>query len=88
VCDTQIIAVRASGDDLDIRCGGVAMSAQADDPRVEMVGGFDGGTAMGKRYSDADDVLEVLCTKPGQGALSIGDTLLTVREAKPLPASD
>jgi hypothetical protein len=37
---------------------------------------------------DAEQTLEVLCTKPGDGSLSIGDTPLQVKEAKPLPASD
>ncbi len=30
----------------------------------------------------------MLCTKPGKGALSAGDELLAVVEAKKLPASD
>jgi len=30
----------------------------------------------------------VLCTKPGDGSLSVGDEPLQVKEAKPLPASD
>jgi hypothetical protein len=42
---------------------------------------------MGKRYVD-DAGAEVLVTKAGQGSLSIGDTPLTIKEAKPLPASD
>jgi hypothetical protein len=43
---------------------------------------------MGKRYADDDLGLEVLCTKPGPGSLSVGDTPLPVKGAKPLPASD
>ena len=46
-----------------------------------------GGTLLGKRYTD-DGALEVLCTKAGEGSLSIGDTPLVLKEAKPLPASD
>jgi hypothetical protein len=46
------------------------------------------GTLLGKRYVDADQILEVLCTKPGDGSLSVGDEPLQVKEAKPLPASD
>jgi hypothetical protein len=46
------------------------------------------GTALGKRYvSEAGD-LELLCTKPGEGSLGLGDALLTLKEAKPLPSSD
>ena len=52
------------------------------------VSGADGGTLMGKRYVDAEETVEVLCTKPGDGSLGLGDTLLDLKEAKPLPASD
>ena len=31
---------------------------------------------------------EILGTKPGAGSLSIGDEVLVLKEAKPLPASD
>jgi hypothetical protein len=50
--------------------------------------GFDGGSALGKRYGDAGDPVELLCTKAGRGGLSVGDHLLVERRAKPLPASD
>jgi hypothetical protein len=46
------------------------------------------GTQMGKRYVNEDESLELLCTKPGAGSIGIGDTLLVLKEAKPLPASD
>jgi hypothetical protein len=42
---------------------------------------------MGKRYVDDGDA-EVLVTKAGAGSLSVGATPLTLKEAKPLPASD
>jgi hypothetical protein len=32
--------------------------------------------------------LELLCTKAGEGAISVGETILEVKGAKPLPASD
>ncbi len=50
--------------------------------------GFDQGTLLGKRYADEELGLEVLCTKAGEGSLSVGETLLAVKGAKPLPASD
>ena len=43
---------------------------------------------MGKRYSNDELGLEVLCTKAGEGSISVGETLLDVKGAKPLPASD
>ena len=56
--------------------------------RVAVADGFADGTLMGKRFADEDLGLEVLCTKPGAGSLSVGETLLQVKGAKPLPSSD
>ena len=50
--------------------------------------GFGDGTQVGKRYADDDLGLEVLCTKAGQGTLSLGIDPLPVKGAKPLPSSD
>lgn len=55
---------------------------------VELEPGFDGGTLLGKRYTDAQGSFELLCTKAGAGSLSVGDTPLVLSGAKPLPASD
>ncbi|MBB4944175.1 hypothetical protein FHR32_008578 [Streptosporangium album] len=49
---------------------------------------FAGGTALGKRYVDLTCGLELLCTKPGKGTLSVSTEPLTVKDAKPLPSSD
>ena len=46
------------------------------------------GTLLGKRYGDEDLGLEILCTKAGEGSLSIGNVPLPVKGAKPLPSSD
>ena len=46
------------------------------------------GTQLGKRYVNEEGSLELLCTKPGKGSLACGGTLLTIKGAKPLPASD
>ncbi len=87
-CDTNVIVVRGSGD-VDIRCGGQPMAemGKAGD-RVAIADGFGEGTLMGKRFADEELGLEVLCTKPGAGSLSVGETLLPVKGAKPLPSSD
>jgi hypothetical protein len=45
------------------------------------------GTVTGKRYV-YEDGAEVLATKAGAGSLSVGAKALTLKEAKPLPASD
>ena len=44
--------------------------------------------SIGKRYGDEDLGIELLCTKAGEGSLSIGDERLHLKDAKPLPSSD
>ena len=90
VCDTEVIAVKAPAEDIDIRCGGVPMTdpTTSDGASGSPVGGADEGTLMGKRYVNPDETLELLCTKPGGGSLGVGETLLVIKESKPLPASD
>lgn len=87
-CDTQVIVVRGSGE-VDLRCGGqalVAVGAAGD--RQAIAEAHSGGTLMGKRYGDEESGLEILCTKPGAGSLSIGDAALPEKGAKALPSSD
>lgn len=88
-CATEVVVVKGSGDSVDLRCGGSPMVPVAETPDpTPPTPPFDDGSLMGKRYVDADDTVEVLCTKPGEGSLSIGETALQVRGSKPLPASD
>jgi hypothetical protein len=85
----EVVVVKAPGGSVDLRCGGrpfVAIDADATPQGVEA--GFDEGTQLGKRYSDEELGLEVLCTKAGDGSISVGDVVLAVKGAKPLPASD
>ena len=44
--------------------------------------------AIGKRYADEQAGLEVLCTKGGDGALTLNGNVLLLKGAKPLPSSD
>ncbi|MEV1067669.1 hypothetical protein [Streptomyces sp. NPDC050263] len=43
---------------------------------------------IGKRYVDAADTLELLCTASGAGRLTYGGEPLTVEAPKALAASD
>lgn len=89
VCATEAIVVKTPGGDLDVTCGGVAMGAPGAEKTGESAaGGLAEGTMMGKRYVNEDESLELLCTKPGDGSLGVGDTALALKDAKPLPASD
>jgi len=43
---------------------------------------------LGKRYSDEESGIELLCTKTGVGPLSFQGRVLGQKQAKQLPASD
>jgi Desulfoferrodoxin, N-terminal domain len=45
-------------------------------------------TQLGKRYLCEGCGTEVLCNKPGTGALACCDQEMKLKEAKPLPSSD
>jgi hypothetical protein len=87
---TTVIVVRAPGSQIVVTCGGVPMydaksgeasGAPADPARMD-------GSLLGKRYVDESDTLEILCTKGGEGTLGLDGVPLTIKAAKPLPASD
>jgi hypothetical protein len=85
----EVVVVRAPSDPVDLRCGGLPFEAiEATVEPQGVAAGFDGGTQLGKRYVDDELGLEILCTKAGEGSISVGDAVLEVKGAKPLPASD
>jgi hypothetical protein len=90
VCSTELIAVKAPGSEVELTIGGApALTDPAGrDESGDVVDGHGGGVLMGKRYVDEDDTIELLCTKPGDGVPAIDGTLLVLKDAKPLPASD
>jgi hypothetical protein len=89
VCDTQVVVVRASDDDVELRCGGQPLvPLDATVTHQELSPDLGEGTAIGKRYADDDLGIELLCTKAGRGTLSVGDRVLVIKGAKPLPSSD
>ena len=93
VCATEVIVIRAPSETVELRCGGHPLAAadqanQGAPSGLEIEAGFDGGTLLGKRYTDEQHSLELLCVKAGAGSLSIADVPLVLSGAKPLPASD
>jgi hypothetical protein len=90
VCDTQVAVVKCEAPSVDLHCGGSPMIAldATRDAGATPAAGLDGGTQVGKRYVNSNESVEVLCTKPGAGTLTIGDDALELKSAKPLPSSD
>lgn len=90
VCATELIAVKAPGGDVELTIGGVPPVASIDerDASGSVLDGHGGGSALGKRYVDSDDTIELLCTKPGDGVPAIDGHILEIKSAKALPASD
>lgn len=88
VCDTQVMVIKAPAAEYDLQCGGQPMLP----PDGEGGGSVDperaGGTLMGKRYVNADESIELLCTKGGEGSLVLDGTPMEVKQAKQLPSSD
>ena len=68
--------------------GGSLLPIGKDKSGADPADGADGGTQIGKRYVDADETLELLCTKPGKGSLAVGGAAMSIKGAKPLPSSD
>jgi hypothetical protein len=88
VCGTQVIVVRADQDNqVTVACGGRPMAPGRSVPR-RPDGATDPGTLIGKRYVDAAETVELLCTASGAGVLTCDGVLMTVKAPKPLPASD
>jgi hypothetical protein len=89
VCSTEIMVIAAPEGEVQLTCGG----AQMTDGERNGEGGsvhtdHSKGSTIGKRYvSEAGD-LEILCVKPGEGSLAVGDVALNLKEAKKLPKTD
>ena len=90
VCAGEIMVVAAFSDDVELTCGGVAMvEAGSDAPEgAEVHPDHAVGIAMGKRYITADETLEVLCVKAGDGSLAVNGDLLLQKDTKQLPKTD
>ena len=87
VCTTRVVVVRAPAEGRVITCGGSPMvPAPAGRPAASAPA--DAGTLIGKRYVDATEELELLCTFSGSGELRCDGVPMTHKAAKPLPASD
>lgn len=90
VCATEVMVVSAPERDLELTCGGTVMIGMDQEPPPGGAVAADAaeGTALGKRYTNSDGDIEVLCTKPGEGSIGVDGELLVQKDAKALPSSD
>jgi hypothetical protein len=82
------MVVRAPAGPVELTVGGVPPRTTAGTVAEEVRQGYDGGTAIGKRYTDADGAIELLCIKAGKGVPALAGVPLSIKTAKPLPSSD
>jgi hypothetical protein len=84
-CTTEVIVVRAPSVDGELRCCG-GLLLEGADPGPEAAGRPD--VLLGKRYTDQESGLELLCSKPGTGPVTLDGRPLAPKAAKTLPSSD
>ena len=89
VCDTEVMVIASSDPDASVTCGGEPMiDAGSEKSGTSLDPQHSGGAQLGKRYVNGAGTLELLCVKPGEGALAVDGELLVLKDAKPLPSSD
>lgn len=89
VDSTELIVVKVPAAPIELTIGGApAVLSAAEKNGAAAPATSNGGTAIGKRYTNADATVELLCTKPGPGIPAIDGEALELKAAKPLPASD
>jgi hypothetical protein len=91
VCATEVVVLKPPAGAASLECGGSPMAAVGTPKAPEAAPAADrsGGTLLGKRYGDESGAaFEVLCTKGGQGSLSLDGRALVLRATTQLPSSD
>jgi hypothetical protein len=90
VCDAELVVVRPPKAPASLECGGqpVIPHAEARPEGASPSADHSGGVLAGKRYTDPESGMEVLCSKAGAGSLSVDGRPIGAAEAKKLPSSD
>jgi hypothetical protein len=90
VCSTEVMVIRAPPGGMRLDCGGVEMIGfnESPPPGAQLDPVHAQGSLIGKRYVDAEEQLELLCTRGGAGSLAANGAPLDVKQAKALPSSD
>lgn len=89
VCDGQFVVVRPPATPGELHCGGAPVRELTDTAAPDAIDpAFSAGVLVGKRYTEAESGIEVLCAKAGKGSLAFAGRAMLPKDAKPLPASD
>lgn len=90
VCATEVMVIRAPPGEAQLECGGAEMLALTEvvSAGAKLDPAYAQGSLIGKRYVDAAEALELLCTKGGEGSMSVDGAALGIKQAKALPSSD
>jgi hypothetical protein len=88
VCETQVMIIKSPGGSHELSCGGAPMIGAAEEGSGTLDADKAEGTTVGRRYVNADETLELLCVKGGQGSLYFDGVKLEPKQAKALPSSD
>ncbi len=89
VCETSVMVIKAPAGEFELCCGGVPMLPPAAPSGASTIqSSFASESLIGKRYVNADESVELLCTKGGKGTLSLNGVAMDVKQAKQLPSSD
>jgi hypothetical protein len=88
-CSVEVVIVRPPSGDLTLTCDGSELVDVAGErPGAGHSDAAGEGTLVGKRYTDDETGLEVLCSKAGPGSLAADGRALPLKGANPLPSSD
>ena len=88
VCNGEAMVVK--GAEVELTCGGVPMIGVDE----EADGGLQANPEhmfdclIGKRYVNAEETIELLCVKAGEGSFGVDGQMLMGKETKRLPSSD
>jgi hypothetical protein len=88
VCDAEFVVVKAPSTAVEVGCGGSPLRDEKGAPAGPADSSLGDAVLLGKRYADEELGLELLCTRAGDGALTVDGRALPLKGAKPLPSSD
>jgi hypothetical protein len=92
VCSGKVIVLRAPKDQAAVlSCGGLPMvDAASDAPQLVQPAdpALLAGSVMGKRYTEPESGIQLLCVTAGEGTLAVNGHALEIEAAKQLPSSD